>query len=1293
MAYEDKRVSSDMFRIEQFNDMVDTQNLRREWEEWHRAFELTAELRNVATQHDKFVLLLASGGRGLQRIFYNLRPSSDEFHPGPVKVPLVPVEVPEYDNAIKRLNKFFIGKRNERIELEVFRSIKQTTDETFNQFLLRLRGQAARCDFADRDREILLKQKGKSKPLEEDFSGTTSVAAVHQKWNKRQTYNDLNRSRYGAKMGIDCRRVVDRRNQMECTRCESFNHQAGSENCYARNARCNECGTLGHYARKCRNVGRIRRGENRYKRNRPNAEVNAVDRDDRWKKKMIKKTNEELNAKVETFVEADKRDNGTVLCLIDKYPVPFLIDSGSAIDAITEDVWDKLIDSNATLYKKRFLCDRTFTAYASQQPLQIRVMFEAWISVNYSKPSCYAEIFVIKGASRSLLSKTTAEYLKILKIGLDVNNINVLAEHFPKFPNVQVKLSIDKSVVPRKICYLKVPEALKEKVDAKILEMLRSDVIEPANGPAEWISPMVVVPKGKDDIRLCINMRHPNKAIQREHFPLPIIETFLNKLRGATYFSKLDITSAYHHVELHPDSRSITTFMTDRGLMRFKRLMFGRNCAPEIFQRIMTQMLTGIEGVIVYIDDIVVSGRNKREHDERLRQVMTVLDENNTKLNRNKCVFGVSELEIFGFKVSTAGIRPTEEKIAAIKNFRKPESREEVRSFLGLVNFVGHFIPHLSTRTEPLRQFVRGDVLIFGEEQVKAFNDLRLELTKNVRKLGYFDPADFTELYVDASPVGLDAVLVQRHKGIPRIISFASKGLTAAERIYPQTQREALAVVWAVEKFYLYLFGLHFTIFTDHKTLEFIYGNKHQEGRRALSRAEGWALRLQQFNFEMKHIAGHTNIFDSLSRLCCQSDVPFDDTYAEHYLWAVEEGLVAISLEEIQAETDQDEVLIAVKLALESGNWPPNLFRYQAFHKELGISNGIVIRDERIVLPTKLRTRALDIAHRGHPGIIAMRRNLREKVWWPCMDRDVTDRIEECAGCTAVRNQMPPEPMFRKEMSDRAWQQIAIDFFSAKECATFLIVVDYYSRFLQVGEMKSTTASRTIEALESIFLDHTYPETIRSDNSPPFSSIEFANYCSTKNIKLVRTIPYWPQMNGLVERTNQGILRALRIAKATNRDWRKAVKEHVYIYNTTPHSVTEKAPMELLTGRPVKDLLPSLRTDPAWNRDEGVRDSDAMKKIQGKIYADQRRNARTSDIKVGDIVMVRNFNNGKLEPMFKLEKCKVMHKSGNDTVVEGEEGVTLRRSVTHLRKWPKSSGASLPPHSPESLPVSSSSAT
>lgn len=940
--------------------------------------------------------------------------------------------------------------------------------------------------------------------------------------------------------------------------------------------------------------------------------------------------------------------------------------------------------SKAVVFKRNAVCDRTFTSYANEKPLSVLARFESQISINPSKPTTYAEFFVIEGANKSLLSKKTAEELNVLKVGLDVQHVEQTEDVFPKFPNVQVKLSIDPSVPPRKVAYLRIPEPMKNKVDEKIMEMLHQDIIEPVRGPSDWISPMVVVPKGKDDVRLCVNMKYPNEAIQREHYPMPVIDTFLNELRGATYFSRLDMTSAYYHLELHPDSRNVTTFMTNRGLMRFKRLMFGINCAPEIFQRVMTELLADIDGVVVYIDDVVVAGRTQEEHDIRLNKVLAVLRNNNAKLNPEKCVFGVRELEILGFQVSAMGICPSEEKIAAIKSFRMPETKEEVRSFLGLVNFVGHFIPDLSTRTEPLRKFIRGETDAFGDSQRVAFDDLRQELTDKVRKLGFYDPKDITELYVDASPVGLGAVLIQRdNANRPRIISFASKGLTNAERMYPQTQREALAVVWAVERYYLYLFGLRFTIFTDHKTLEYIFHGKYRDGRRACSRAQGWALRLQPYDFQIKHISGVKNISDVLSRLCTEQGPAFDEG-TQHFLCAIGESPVAITLEEIRNETGRDITLTTVIEALKSQNWPKDLFRYQAFNKELGFIDGIVVREDRIVLPLKLRRRALEIAHRGHPGIVAMRRNLRQYVWWPSMDRDVCSAVKECVGCTAVSSQCPPEPMTRKEMPDRAWQEIAIDFLSAKDCGTFLVLVDYYSRFLQVVEMKSTTASKTAEALERIFKDHTYPEKIRSDNGPPFASEEFSNFCVSRNIELVKTIPYWPQMNGLVERQNQGILKALRIAKVTKSDWRKGLEEYIYMYNTTPHSVTGKAPLELLTGRPVKDLLPSLRTDPNWRRDEQVRDNDAIKKMQGKLYADERRHARESDIATGDTVMVKNYDSGKLEPNFKMEKFTVIARSGNDTIIANEDGVQYRRPVAHLKKWPASSSTTFSDSSTDS---------
>lgn len=302
-----------------FNDSIDAQDLRREWEEWHRAFELMLELKTVATQHDKLLLMLTCGGRGLQRIFYNLRPTPDEIYPEVVRVPLAPVDLPEYDNAVKRLSKFFIGKRNERVELELFRSLKQGSDESFNRFILRLRAQAARCEFYEREekeimqqitmgahdervrdkgledvmglddltnyainREVLLKQKAKFKPFNEDPSSSmVAVVKEERRQNRKPTisYRKPALDRYGRKHPYETNR-----SNSECNRCGSYRHM-NDEDCYARKARCNTCGKIGHFARKCKS-GISFRPNTRYSRTRSPVETNTLLASQTWKEEL-----------------------------------------------------------------------------------------------------------------------------------------------------------------------------------------------------------------------------------------------------------------------------------------------------------------------------------------------------------------------------------------------------------------------------------------------------------------------------------------------------------------------------------------------------------------------------------------------------------------------------------------------------------------------------------------------------------------------------------------------------------------------------------------------------------------------------------------------------------------------------------------------------------------------------------------------------------------------------------------------------------------------------------------------
>lgn len=276
-------------------------------------------------------------------------------------------------------------------------------------------------------------------------------------------------------------------------------------------------------------------------------------------------------------------------------------------------------------------------------------------------------------------------------------------------------------------------------------------------------------------------------------------------------------------MEISPNSREITTFTTRKGLFRYTQLLFGMNCAPEIFQKLMEQILSGCEGVLVFIDDIVVHAPTKGCHDLRLKKVLNRLREFNVTLNKEKCKFSASEIEFYGHRLSNDGIRPLQDHISAVQDFRMPNNAEEVRSFLGLMNYVGKFIPNLATISEPLRYLTKQNTSFeWSPEHIHSFNQLKSSLIKH-STLGYYSVHDRTQVIADASPVGLGAVLIQFKGNEPRIISYANRSLTAPERNYAQTEKEALALVWAVERYHYFLFGRQFELITDHKALEILF--------------------------------------------------------------------------------------------------------------------------------------------------------------------------------------------------------------------------------------------------------------------------------------------------------------------------------------------------------------------------------------------------------------------------------------------------------------------------------------
>lgn len=409
-------------------------------------------------------------------------------------------------------------------------------------------------------------------------------------------------------------------------------------------------------------------------------------------------------------------------------------------------------------------------------------------------------------------------------------------------------------------------------------------------------------------------------------------------------------------------------------------------------------------------------------------------------------VFGVSSVIFLGHRLSERGVEAAEDKVAAIKSFRRPSSPEEVRSFLGLVNFVAKFIPNVATLTEPLRQLTKSDVPFEWQQQhTKAFNDLRDSMTKPVI-LGYYDPKDRTQVIADASPVGLGAVLVQHNtNGQSRIISFAHKSLTDTEKRYAHTEKEAYALVWAVERFHLYLFGRTFELVTDHKPLEVIFGPRSKP----CARIERWVLRLQSYKYVVKYQAGKSNIADPLSRLPFPSGTQQPSACgdaAEQYInWIIASAEPrAIKLAEIQASSEKDAGFQAAKEGVFNDKWTEEAAPFKPFQTELCFQGNILLRGSRMHMPVSLQTRAMELAHEGHPGISQMKRRLRAKSWWPKMDQHIEQFVKHCIGCTLDSAPPPPEPMKRTEIPSQPWQHLAMDFLGPLPSGHHVFVlVDY----------------------------------------------------------------------------------------------------------------------------------------------------------------------------------------------------------------------------------------------------------
>ena len=1102
---------------------------------WLADFDMFLAASGITDATRKRALLLYQAGARVREIFAQLDDTGN---------------VDAFDTAKQKLTAYFEPQKNRRYDVYIFRKAFQGPNETLDQYYTRLRTLADPCEFADLDFE-----------LEEQIiigglsSRIRKQALRDPKYDLKAMLLDGRRdemSRFQSKEIEGKPEFREETNQVsvvarKCRNCGgTHNHYSP---CPAQGLECHHCGKPIHFAKVCRGKSKAGRKPTKPPHRKP-ARAQS-----RTTLKPLTHSDSDSDSEEYLYpVQSKQTARPHAKITVSGHSFDIMVDTGASINVIDRSSFSHMSDVALAHTKTKAF------AYNSSQPVHFVGKFQALVQTK--KRYTVATFFVVNDEnSGNLMSAHTAQELGLISLHLNAVSVKaalrdnpllpvtkdkalseILAQHkevfhgLGKLKEKKIVLNIDETVQPTVEPQRCVPYHIREKVKVAVKELEKDGVIEkvPPTQATPWISAIVEVPKRDGSVRICVDMRKANKAIKRVRYLIPTVDKISQELNGAKFFSKLDLAQAYHQLELDEKCRFITTFSTLIGLYRYKRLNFGTNAAAEIFQHTLQTALHSLPGVRNLADDIIIFGKTRNDHDQALLSCLRRLSDNGLTLNAAKCKFLTPSLSFFDQIVSAKGTQPDPARISDLQNAQTPQNVHEVRSFLGMTNYSSRYIPDYATITDPLRALTKKDVRFrWTAAQQEAFDHLKIALT-HAPVMHYFDTTKETTLTVDASPVGISVILSQKddRSNDSHTIPYASRALTQVEQRYSQTEKEALSIVWAVEYFHLYLYGCSFTLTTDHKPLEVIYGNASSKPS---ARIERWVLRLQPYNFSVVYKPGKDNSADFLSRHPTFESVSKHANMADEYVNLLTLAAVpkAMTMREIQTATNTDKILQSLRAAIRCNMWDSDLVKpYKNIKEELTVTmQNVILRGSRIIIPESLQQRAIDLAHDTHQGLVKTKALLREKVWFPGIDRMVKETIDNCIACQATCRPNPPEPLQMSDMPQGPWQKVHADFYGPLPSGEhLLVIVGLYSRYPEVEIVRSTKASCVIPKFDKIFSTHGIPISMSTDNGPPFNSAEYSRYLKALGINEDHSTPKWPQGNAEVERCNQPLNRALTTA-------------------------------------------------------------------------------------------------------------------------------------------------------------------
>lgn len=1196
------------------------------WSRWVKRLEGSFRMFNVPLNRHKDYLLHYMGATT-----YDLLCD----HIGPIEP-----ETKTYTEIVATLGAFFDPEPLEMVEVWKFRTRNQKEGETVKEFVMELQRDAKFCKFGDylkkelrnqlvfglrskRTRSRLIEEKDLTfeKALEIALSMEASGegAEIFEKRSHDVNYTDSRSMK------------VTNTTKKKCYRCGSEAHLASV--CRHKETVCSFCKKPGHLQRVClkyQSQGEKSKAIGMKKK----MHANLLEAGNSSEEEERLQVNEPEIDEVLTLeickLDKSKSLPKVILPLnVNKKVIRFEVDCGSPVSIMSLDDKKVYLDELPLL--------KTDVELISYCGNKIDVCGYVKTKVQHNGCLNSLRLFVVNSKRHPLLGREwmrelNVDWNEIIRkplscvgaIALHTSSkplsgtVGDLIESFPRvfdssvgtIKGVKAALHFKPNSKPVFMKARTIPFAIRDIVEREINNMVDSGVLKKVERSA-WATPVVPVRKSADRVRLCGDYKITvNKYLLVDEHPLPTIDELFSNMAGGQKFTKLDLAQAYLQMEVREEDREALTLNTHLGLYQPTRLMYGVSSAPAIFQREISQLLGDIHGVSVFLDDIKVTGPDDEEHLRRLRMVIKRLSEHDMRLNVSKCEFFADRIEYCGFVIDRDGIRKMKTKVDAIQEMPRPQNREQVRAFVGLINYYGRFLKNLSTRIYPINNLLKENVSFrWDDDCEKAFLWVKKEMQSD-RVLVHYDSKLPLVLATDASPYGVGAVLSHLYPdGTERPILYASQTLNRSQQNYIQVDKEAYAIIFGVKKFYQYLYGRRFILVTDNKAVAQILAPHKGLPTLSALRMQHYAVFLESFDYEIRFKSSKENAnADAMSRL------PITDASNQHRIEEVDlievnqiEAL-PVTAEELAECTKEDSNVKNLVQGLKVGRNVDGRDRFGINQSEFSIQKGCLMRGIRVYIPFKLRRRVLEELHTGHFGVSRMKSLARSYCWWETIDNEIEELSRDCSECAKVRKNPVKVVPHCWEKATEPFQRIHVDFAGPFLGLYFFVIVDSFTKWPEVKIIPDMTTNTTIDRLREYFVTYGVPSIIVSDRGVQFTAEQFKVFLKRNNITHKMGAPYHPATNGQAERFIQTFKDKLKAIKCERKDVQFELYKILMAYRRTVHPSTGKSPSMMVFGRQMKSrldlLIPTSAPEESFHGEEkSVRHFEINERVAARDFS------------------------------------------------------------------------------------------